>query len=461
MNLWLNVTVAWCVTASPAFGQDPWVGLRYEIHGTVYDSIAGAPLAGAVVHVATRDPSRVPYSTRADSVGRFAVPNLPAGSYVVGFYHDNLTALGLDAPLTAVELGPESTVTVNLWIPSAPVVRVMRCGVDYDSEAKGMLVGFVRDGVNGLVVRGAVLRLSWRALALDSASYRTVTERTTATISADGSFLACRLPVDATLDLEVQAPGYRTLAGTVARIPAGGIGRLDLALVDTTRSHGTARIHGRVSTPLGTAVTTGQAVIAALGLEVPIRGGEFLLSGVPAGSWVVEARTIGTEPQSVLVSVVDHATTEAQMQVGEMLQRLDAVTILGERNANMRVLEEVLRRKRLGAGTVFLPGSPALRSAIWISDVMREARGFTYAGADLVSARSCGQIAVYVDDVLQPDGFIGLNTSVTPREVLAIETFPDILLAPVQYRIMKTALGSADTQYCAVVLIWTKNRPRR
>jgi hypothetical protein len=446
------------VSALPVLGQDAPTGSHFELKGTVFDSIIGAPLAGAMVHVAARDTARVPFVAVTDSLGRFVLRDLPSGAFVVGFYHDNLTVLGLDAPLAVVELGTEPVVTVNLWIPSVPVVRALRCGGDKSDNVGGMLVGFLREAESGLAVRETVLRLSWRALALDSANYRTVTERATAQISADGSFLACRLPVDATLDVEVSAPGRRTLTGSVVYIPASGLARLDIALADTLQVHGTSLIRGRVRTPSGKVVTTGQAVIDALGRMAPIRDGEFLLSEVPAGSWIVDARVIGSEPQSALVTVSDGATTVVQMRAGESLQRLEAVTIVGKRDANTRLLEEVLRRKRLGLGTVFLPSSPALKSATFTSDVMREARGFQYRGPTNIEGRTrCKFVAVYVDDVLQPDGISGLN-AVWPREVLAIETFADILLAPVKYRIMKTVLGTADKKYCAVILVWTRHR---
>lgn len=467
MKRLLCAAMATWLIASPVLGQEAPASRRYKIRGTVFDSIVGVPLAGAVVQVAARGSEGAPHTVVTDSLGRFVVPNLPSGAFVVGFYHDNLTALGLDAPLAAVELSADSVVMVNLWIPSVPVVRALRCGGDISADAGGMLVGSLRDAEDGSAVHGAVLRLSWRALALDSANYRTVTERATAEIAADGSYLVCHLPVDATLDLEVTAPGHRALTGAAVVIPVSGVARLDIALVDTARKTGTSQIRGRVTRPSGQVVTTGRVIIAALGREVPIREGQFLLNDVPPGSWIVEARVIGSEPQPMLVSARDSAPTVVEMRVGESLQRLEAVTVVGKRDANTRLLDEVLRRKRIGMGTVFLPGSPALRSATFTSDVMKEARGFLYQGQGRITARGtsggrCQYIAVYVDDILQPDGFNGLDTVARPSEVLAIETFPDILLAPVQYRIAKTVLstyGSRSPQtYCAVVLVWTKNR---
>lgn len=455
----LCAALATMLIGSPTSGQVAPTDRRYEVRGTVFDSIVGVPLAGAVVQVAARSSERAPHTVVTDSLGRFAVPNLPSGAFVVGFYHDNLTALGLDAPLTAVELGADSVVIVDLWIPSAPVVRALRCGRDTTADAGGMLVGSLRDAEDGSAVHGAVLRLSWRALALDSANYRTVTERAAAEISADGSYLVCHLPVDAMLELEVNAPGHRTLTGAAVLIPVNGLARLDVALADTKRTQGTSRIRGQVTRLSGKVVTSGRAIIAALGREVSIRDGVFQMNDVPSGSWVIEVHVIGSEPNAALVNAREGTISLAEMRVGESLQRLEAVTVVGKRDAHTRLLEDVLRRKRIGMGTVFLPGSPALKSATFTSDVMKEARGFRYGGqASIVGRMGCRSIAVFVDDVLQPDGFAGLDAVAAPSDVLAVETFPDILFAPVQYRIMKTVLGTFNDKYCAVVLVWTKNR---
>ncbi|MDP1860722.1 MAG: carboxypeptidase-like regulatory domain-containing protein [Gemmatimonadaceae bacterium] len=460
MNTLSCAVVAVSMIASFALGQDAPAGRRYEIRGVVFDSVAGVPLAGAMVQVAARGADDAPYTGFTDSLGRFSFSQLNAGVFIVGFYHENLSALGLDAPIVRVELGAASVVTVDLAIPSARVVRALRCGGDTVTNAEGMLVGFLRAAEGGLALPGATLRLSWRALALEASNYRTVTARATAVISSDGSFLACDLPVDAPLDLEVAAPGRRTLSGPVVSIPPNGVARLDLNLVDTARTVGRAGIRGHVSSLQGKSVSIGRARIAALGRDVPIRNGEFLLNGLPPGSWVIDSRAIGTEPEYALVSATDSTITVADLRVGASLQRLEAVTVVGNRDANTRLLEEVLRRKRIGMGTVFLPGSPALESAIFTSDVMKEARGFAYGGPNAIRGRArCKNIAVYVNDVLQPDGFNGVESIASPPDVLAIETFPDILFAPVKYRIMKEVLGVPGQLYCAVVLVWTKYQP--
>ncbi len=472
MKNWFAAMMLPCVITAQANGQEPQRERRYEIRGTVFDSVAGVPLAGTRVEVAARNSAGAPHVVFSDASGHFSVTALPAGSFLVGFYHDNLTALGLDSPVATVELGDDSVRTVTLSIPSAPVVRALRCG-GHGPDVGGMLVGFIRDAEDPLAVPKAVLRLSWRAFALDSGDYRTVVERETGVVSPDGSFLACRLPLDATLELELTAPGRRPIVGSVVVIPSNGLARVDFALVDTGRFEGASRVRGRVFRPNGKVVATGRAVIPALSRDVPIRDGEFLLNDIPQGSWVIEAREIGSEPQMKLISARDSALTAVEMRIGESLQRLEAITVVGKRDASTRLLEEVLRRKRIGMGTVFLPNSVALKSATFTSDVMKEARGFLYQGRDRISARislstrgvrRCTNIAVFVDEMLQPYGFQGLDAIVPPSQVLALEAYPDILSAPVQYRTAKTELTSYGSgranMYCAVVLVWTKNRPR-
>ena len=439
--------------------------VNHAIRGVVFDSVAGKPLGGATVQIAAQGSTAAPWTQTADTSGRYKIDGLPAGRYIVGFYHDALTMLGLDAPSTGVELAADTLVTVDLAIPSSRAIRTLRCGESAFESSSGMMVGSVRDAAQRSAVPDAKLQLAWRAFALDAGNYRTVTERASATIENDGSYLACHLPIDAALDLQVTGPGHRTVVGSVARVPANGIGRLDVALVDSTLDRGSAIIRGRVTRTSGSPVASGRAVIAALRREAPMQDGMFVLSDLPTGSWVVESRVIGSEPQAMLVYANDSEAITAAIAVSDQAQHLDAVTVVGKKDANAQVLDDVLRRKRIGMGTVFLPGSPALTSAIFTSDVMREARGFLYQGRNNIAGRvtgggrRCRNIAVYVDDILQPDGFEGMDTSAPPSDVLAVETWPDILLAPVQYRSGKFVLGTRNA-YCAVVLVWTKNRLR-
>jgi hypothetical protein len=312
-----------------------------------------------------------------------------------------------------------------------------------------MLVGTVRDAESKATISGAKLTLKWNALAFDAGNYRTVPQQATATIGGDGTFLVCHLPVDAALDLNVLAPGHRRVEGPVVTIPVNGIARLEMLLVDSGATSGPATVWGRVVEESGQAVMSGRVVVPALGRDVPVQDGTFVVANLPAGTWVAESRVIGVEPQAMVVTATTEVPSPVIFTVSDHTQRLDVVSVIGKPSPQLRLLDEVLRRKRIGMGTTFPPGSPALQTATWVADVMREARGFSFKNpTDIRGRMNCKPVAVYVDDLRIPDGFAGVDVTVRPHEVLAIETWPDILLAPVRYRI--SAHG------CALVLIWTK-----
>lgn len=254
------------------------------MRGFVFDSIAGRPLAGAVVQAVVPGAATAPWTATTDSAGRLRMANLPAGPFVIGFYHDALTDLRLHAPRRSVELVAGAEVTADLAIPSSEAIRRLRCG-EWSPFASGMLVGFVRDAENRAAIVETKATVHWLALALDSANCRVAKEQATATITENGMLLACQLPIDAPLNL--------------------------------------------------------------------------------------------------LVTAMESAAATANITVANGRQRLDAVTMMGKPNRNLRVLDDVLRRSRVGMGTTFLPGHPALRSATFTSDVMKEARGFRWINGKL------------------------------------------------------------------------------
>jgi hypothetical protein len=437
------------------------------VTGVVYDSVTGKPLAGATVELAAAESPAAPRTATTNTAGAYRFEGVATGRYVLGFYHDALTTLGLDAPMRTVNVGADATVVADLAVPSSETIRALRCG-ESPAFAPGMLVGFVRDAESHGSVPGARVVVHWRAIALDSGDYRVVTERRTGTVESDGSLLVCHLPVDAPLDLLVTAPGHHQLAGTVVNVPTLGIGRLGLTLVDSAETRGSAMIRGAVSRESGRSVASGRVVVAALGRDVPIENGRFVAAGLPAGTWVAEARVIGVEPRSVLVTAADSAVSPTMITVDNGVQLLEAVSVIGKPDRQLRVLDEVLRRQRVGTGTTFLPGHPAIRNALFMSDILKEARGFRVVGKGRVFGRQhgngrCAAIATYVDGVSVPGGFEDIDGLVARHEVLAVEAWPDIAFAPVIFRY---GLSVADDSQrrpiqrrpCAVVAIWTHRR---
>ena len=455
--------------AVPLDAQD-----RHVVHGTVFDSVAHAPLAGAVVQLAVRNGASRPVTDTTDANGRFRLTGLGPGQYVLGFFHAALDALGLDAPVRAVTLGADTLVRADLGIPSGVVVRALRCGVDTTWSGSGMLAGLVRDASSGATLEGATVIVEWMALVLDAENYRNERQQAAAVVGAGGAYHGCELPSDAPLDVYVTAPGHRTIA-THVEVPAGGVTRLDVSLADSAAVHGPAIIRGRVVHRNGKPVAFGRALLATLGREVPLQDGTFVLADLPLGSWEVEARVIGAEPQSMLVHATDSGTVAATITVTDNAQRLSTVTVMGRRDRNVRTLNEILERQRSSFGTTFMPGNAELKAATRVTDVMRYARGFKYRSSSQIFGRDlpngvCRNIAVYVNGQIFAEGIASLDATVPVNDVLAMETYPDVLYAPVQWRSnmgmdpssdgnggVRRGLGPRSGGVCAVIVVWTKH----
>jgi hypothetical protein len=336
------------------------------------------------------------------------------------------------------------------------------CGADSTKPGGSQLAGFVRNATDGGALAGATVAAEWRAIALDPGNFRVVTQRAVALVGADGSYRLCGLPGDAPLTLRVTAAGHHTLSGYTV-LPVEGGARQDVRLADSTVVRGAAGLRGRVVHENGKPVTSGRAVIAALARDVPVQNGAFLLAELPAGTWVVEVRAIGLEPRSVWFDATEAGIGSATITMSDQAQQLDAVTVIGAPSRNTRILEDVLQRQRSSLGTVFLPGSPWLQGALHAADVLRAARGFRYMSPTRVYARAekigpCTAINVYVNGAILPGGLEDLDHVAPVRDVLAIEAYPDVALAPPQWRGNAgrnfTSKGTTD-QVCAVILVWT------
>ena len=450
------------------------------VSGVVFDSIAGGPLRGAIVQVAWVDaPARgapaewVPrvFSAATDSVGRYRITGLPEGRFAIGFQHDALNAMGLESPLGAFVLAGDRGVTVNLAVPNGPAVRDLLCGTQARLAGEGLLAGYVIDAGREGMLSGAVVTARWLELALERSNYRAVARTVTAITGADGRYLACGLTSEEAVRVEVSMPGFRGISHHLS-IPNAAAARQDFRLADSGVNAGLAGVVGRVLLPDGSALAAGQALVGAIGREVPIRNGEFVMSHLPAGTWAVEVRAIGHEPRAALVDLPAAGVVATTITIGDRTRVLGAITVRGTRGGDDRILRAIASRRSTSTGSVFLPGDPYLASSYDPADVVRSAPGFRYVSAEVLLSSGCSfryppadepampsgtvrartrTLAVYLDGARVVGGLPELRTSVTMRDILAIEAYQDISTAPLEWR---------TNDACSVLAIWTK-RDRR
>jgi hypothetical protein len=448
--------------AAPLRAQDP----AHVVSGVVFDSIAHAPLAGAVVQIALADERARIFTTTADAAGRYRVAGLPTGRFGIVFQHDALNAFGIEAPLRAFELGTDSSVIMDLAIESGPVTRLRSCGKDAGGDSEGMLAGYVVDAQRATPIPRATVLIRWFETGLRRNGLRTVPREKTVAADDDGRYLACGVPSDVGIDVDASAQPFLHVTGRVT-IPAGGAARQDFHL-PIKGAPSTASLSARVVGTDSQPVATGVASVDALAIDTPVRNGAFTLGGIPAGTWFVEIKSLGHEPSSALLLAGDASGAPVTVVLESTPVLLEAVTVIGKANRETRILSEIVSRNATSAGTTFLPGNSWLKAAETPTDVLRAARGFTQKGFDRVEGRpyvtkggallSCSSlpadsinlsgkvVVIYLDGLRYPGGFEVLNRDVLPRQILAIEAYPDVISAPAQWR---------TNDACAVVAVWT------
>ncbi|MEO8623734.1 MAG: hypothetical protein ABI625_21825, partial [bacterium] len=363
--------------------------------------------------------------------------------------HDVLNALGLESPVRGFELAADSSVIMDLAVESGATVRMKRCGKDAGGPFDGMLAGVVLDAAHEAPAAGADVKIRWVENTLQQNGFRSVPKQVVFTTGDDGQYLACGVPSDAAIDVVVVRKGFRSVTGQLL-IPSGGALRQDFLLADSGATHGTAAITGRAVHQDSSALRTGVISVDALALDTPIRDGAFSLGGIPAGTWFIELKAIGYQPRTMLANATNGSFAPLRIVLEKEAQTLEAVNVIGTASRDTRVLNAILERSHSATGTLFLPGNSWLETATSPADVLRAAPGFRQKDQYNVQGRGdCKTVAVYLDGNRMADLF-SLTFTVPMKSILAIEAYPDISLAPIQFR------NQAYEPACAVVAVWTK-----
>ena len=169
-------------TSTPTTPAAAPSGRPMTVFGTIYDTLAAAPLAGATVQfVADADRSRA-YTAQTDSLGHYRLPGLAPGRYIAGFLHPDVDALGVELRPLAVDLLPDSAAQFDFGVPGSRTLLPALCGANnpqgrgaetsadevlnalLQPKAPGALTGSVHDADTGAPVPGAKLVVTWKEL---------------------------------------------------------------------------------------------------------------------------------------------------------------------------------------------------------------------------------------------------------------------------------------------------------
>lgn len=330
---------------------------RSEVGGTVYDSLAHAPLGGAQVQMIERAHPEAIYSATSDAKGRYVIGALAPGSYLIGFQHVRLDSLGLEMPTRMVEIRAHERAKADLAIPSSASINTVACGRSGASDSTGLVIGILSDARTGEVFVTGAVQASWQEIVLQKGRLDTRDQHVSATVSPTGWFALCGVP--AGIDVLARAFRGADSSGFVTmNVPIAGLTRRDF------RIGGTASIHGIVRNDRQSPLR--HAKIAVGGTDRATfsdSSGTFHLTGIPAGSQTIELRALGYMPETRAVELTPDSDTSFTVALTSVQRVLDTIQVVATRLYNADG-NGFLKRKRRGFGTFIDEEEIARRKAI-------------------------------------------------------------------------------------------------
>jgi len=425
------------------------------VRGVVYDSlITSRPLEGAEVWIESTN-----RMARSDAVGHFTLSALAPGRYVLTFYHPMLDSAGISVPPVSVDVVAGDSTTIALATPSAAQAHHLLCPQD-PLRRTGVIIGVVRNAADQMPLPAVTISAHWTTYDIGERSVYSGPRTVEAKADASGHVLLCGVPTDVAVVIRGRAAGG-AVGLLVLDLAGRPFARADLRLA---ASAVTGMVKGVVRNRNGSLVPG--ATVAAVGTDVTAQAdefGRFSLTGVTAGSGIVEARAVGYMTGRAQTTVRPDSVEQLDIVMGDSATVLEPVTVEAEYKPYLSLVGfEQRRRNSTGH---FLDTTDVHRSgATRFEEIFRMVPGIRVrpngTGYMVEISRGEGQIlnpavanycppAYFVDGIYLPLPPLQTATvPIVPQEILAIEVYSNLISAPPQYQRREGA--------CGVILVWTK-----
>lgn len=444
------------------------------VTGVVYDSIARAPLAGALVLLVRADSqsrAQRPRSAVSGAEGRYRIDSVAPGMYLAGFQHARLDSLGLVATPRSIELRASGT-RADLAIPSPATISAAICPARTRDDTTALLLGFVRDARTRAGIARARVVVGWSEVVVGATGMTRSSPTVDARAGESGWFAVCGVPAQAELSVRAMADAD-TSGVVVAQLPPFGVAQQDLYVgpsepgmatsvedsIPRAIRRGDARLAGvvRVAGPGGRPIA-GARVMLWDGASI-VRtndSGAFFLGGLPSGSRTLEVRAIGYLParQQVDLITAEGWTNSATVTLTSTRSYLDTVRV-SARRVYKDDTDGFERRRKMGLGKFLTREQIESKNAAYASDLVRMMPGVTvmperFGHQVLVSGTIGGKCRpdIVIDDVRFDATSSTLDDLLSPAEIESMEVYTRDLSAPAQFRSLSG---------CGVIVVWTRH----
>ena len=478
--------------------------------GVVWDSVARAPLPGAMLQLAgVSGPAEGRrFTATTDSAGRYRIDSLPAGTYAAEFYHQRLDSLGLEPITGGLRLAPGAGAAghrLDLATPSPAALIAAHCGPAAAADSTGLLLGHVRDAETEMPVGGVPVAVRWTETVIEMRRVRQQERVLSDTASESGFFAICGIPADAAAQARAgrgaDSSGLVPVdvpAGEVAyaAIHVGGARRVAMTVMDSSGKgkkpkpaqivalRGTARLTGVVHRPDATPAAGARVVVRGTQLEATAGPrGVFSFDSLPAGTHTVEVRALGFLPVQSVVHLSAERPASVDIRLTERVVALPNVKVKGQLvysrkfSPNLAGFYERLADQEKGIirGYFFTREDIEKRNPVLLTQMFRDipalqivrstisnaALAVTVAedgartGEEVVGRNNC-RMTVYLDGLLIASEMNSqlqrrsykINQLASPNSLAGMEVYISANDAPPRYQ--------SENGSCGVILIWTK-----
>ena len=432
-----------------------------QIIGVVLDSLNGRYLSGADVVIQGARATLI-----TDSLGRFRIDSLAAGTYQVGVFHPLLDTLGISLATQPFHVGVDSSTSVVLAVPSASTIIRGACPIRPRAQGTSAVIGHVVDPETLEPVKGAEVSIVWTQIEASRESGihrspRLVYDST----NAAGKFRICGLPNSMQATLQARRGGSVTaeIPITIGDAETELFARtLLLSRADSGTKVGNATVSGRVVLENSTTNAGSRVEVVGTGVVVLTNEkGEFTLRNLPSGSQVLLARHLGWGANAVPVDLSSREPKQVTIRLPKYVAVIEPVVVTARRMAG---LDKVgfTQRKKSGTGYYLDPEQIQRMHPNLLTDILRQVPGlrvnYTNDGEVVSSARGvsslsgAGCVLYFVDGMEWQSASPGdINQFVNGNEIVGAEIYQGSN-APAQY--------SRGMQDCTSIVLWTKQTIR-
>jgi hypothetical protein len=444
--------------------------------------VSNAPLVGATVQfVQATDPSRIKSAT-TDSLGRYHVDSLAIGTWLVGVLHEQYERVGAEGQLVQFIIDQSGAVTLNLGTPAASSLLASRCAAGGAGAAAGATSAVVNVGTGSGAFMGLIrtasgqplggparLRVQYLEVTVSSGGLQRRFPARFIDANANGAFSACGIPPgtlittrafagadsSGTVELMVPQSGLLVrdlLVGTPQRIAEAAKAPADRP---RTLLRGAARVKGMVRDTAGKPLNGARVVLSGDESQgSTTTGGAFNLAGLPPGTWMLEARAVGFQPQRFVVDLRDSVEANSDVNLLALTPTVDTVKVRADKWTEQ--ISGFEQRKRMGLGGYFFDEKRiADRNTTRMADLLRGTPGVSIQpgmnGRDQVKLRGvqgAGQCNpnIFLNGVYTAIDNGIIEDIVRPEEVRAMEVYPGTASLPIEFQ---------RPNGCGSIAIWT------